>query len=112
MLDVLDLDLDLNFTNVWWTAFFLIGAVACMIHAVWTWQRWAATRTLKERRSVQATAFWFFRQDVGSGIFALCFMAAGLTTIVRFVGPHVIHLLEIGAAVFAVNKLWNLFDDA
>src|SRR5690242_20603943 len=101
MLDIIDLDLDFNFTNAWWTALFLIGSVACSIHAVWTWRRWRAARTLHTRSSVQAVALWFFRQDVGSALFSGCFAAAGICTIVRFNGPHVIHILEAGALIFA-----------
>jgi len=104
--------LDLNLTNVWWTAAFLIGAICTSIHFVWAYRRWRATVARGEWRSVKAAAFWFTRQDALNVVVGVAMAAAGICVILRFNGPYVTHLLELGATAFMINKIWNLYDDA
>jgi len=109
---MIELDLDLNFTNVWWTTMFLVGAAACAVHMRRTWRRWRATMILSEAEEVQSAAFWFMRQNVVNTALGLAMGIGGLFTIFRNSGPHVIHLLEFGALAYMVNKVWNLYSDS
>ncbi len=106
-----DIDLDLNFTNAYWTVMFLAGSIACMLHTRRTARRWQAARLRNEPEGVREAAFWFMRQTIGNDVLGIAMFLAGACTIVRWTGPHVVWLIQIGATAYAVNKIWNILED-
>lgn len=101
-----------NWNSVWWSFFFFVGLLACMIHTFRTYKRWRNVRnTASERHALEAAAWWFFRQDIGNDFLGLFMCAGGVNAFFRGDVDWTVGFLMLGALFYAGNKILNIWDD-